>query len=160
MPRFEDYPSGRTFTAKPAAPRIATALEQSYVDQIRNGVEKGYGVFRDGKEQVGANFAGNLIVIQWACGAPCVRMVIVDAQTGAIYYPPISINGIGARSFDLPLLTPKGSVPRNPDVQFRADSDLMVITATPGKFGLRRSYAYYFLWRQSRWAFLRKLPLD
>ena len=65
MPRFEDYPAGETFTGAPVKPKLATPLEQSYSEQIRDGVEKGHGVFRDSKEQKGPNFAGNLIVIQW-----------------------------------------------------------------------------------------------
>jgi hypothetical protein len=60
-------------------------------------------VLRDGKEQKGPNFAGSLIVIQWGCGAPCLRMAIVNARTGEVYSPPISINGVGVQSFDLPL---------------------------------------------------------
>ena len=53
-------------------------------------------------------------MIQWGCGAPCMRMSMVDARTGELYYPPISFNGVGARSFDLPLLTVGKSVPQNP----------------------------------------------
>jgi hypothetical protein len=160
VPRFEDYPASEVFTGAPAAPKLVTSPEQNYADQIRDGVEKGYGVFRDSKEQKGPNFAGNLIVIQWGCGAPCLRMAIVDARSGEVYYPPISINGVGARSFDLPLLMIGDSVPQNPEVQFRANSRLMIIKATPNQSGRHPSYTYYFLWRQDRWALLKKVPLD
>lgn len=160
VPRFKDYPAGETFTGVPVTPKLATPLEQSYSEQIRDGVEKGYGVFRDSKEQKGPNFAGNLIVIQWGCGAPCMRMAIVDARTGDLYYPPISFNGSGTRSFDLPLLTIGDSVPQNPEVQFRLNSNLMIIKATPNQSGRHPSYAYYFLWRQNRWTLLRKVQLD
>ena len=139
---------------------MATPLEQTYADQIRDGVEKGYGVFRDGKEQKGANFAGSLVVIQWGCRAPCMRMALVDARTGDVYYPPISFNGLGTRSFDLPLLTVGNSVPQNPEVQFRPNSSLMIIKATPKQSGSHPSYTYYFLWRQNRWTLLRKELLE
>jgi len=158
-PRFEDYPASEIFSGTPTAPKLAPPAEQSYAEQIRDGVEKGYGVFRDSKEQRGPNFAGNQIVIQWGCGAPCLRMAIVDARTGDVYYPPISINGVGARSFDLPLLMIGDSVPQNPEVQFRLNSSLMIINATPNQSGRQPSYTYYFLWRQNRWTLLRKVPL-
>src|SRR5579864_5393657 len=76
LPRFEDYPARDIFNGISATPKLATPLEQTYADQIRDGVENGYGVFRDGKEQKGPNFSGRLVVIQWACGAPCLRMAI------------------------------------------------------------------------------------
>ena len=96
-------------------------------------------------------------VIQLGCGAPCMRMAIVDARTGDVFYPPISISGVGARSFDLPLFTLRDSVPQNPEVQFRLDSSLMIIKATPGA---QASYTYYFLWRENRWVLLRRVALD
>ncbi len=160
LPRLEDYPAAGAFTGTPAAPKLVTPLEQSYAEQIRDGVEKGYGVFRDGKEQKGANFAGSLIVIQWSCGAPCLKMTIVDAQTGDVYYPPISINGLGAQSFDLPLLMVGDSVPENPEMQFRPNSNLMIVKATPNQSGRHPSFTYYFLWRQKSWMLLRRVPLD
>jgi hypothetical protein len=159
LPRFEDYPANEIFTGTSAAPKLVTPLEQSCAEQIRDGVKKGYGVFRDGKEQKGPNFAGNLIVIQWGCGAPCLRMAIVDARTGDVYYPPISANGVGARSFDLPLLTVGNAVSRNAEVQFRLNSNLMIIKTTPSQSGSHPAYTYYFLWRQNRWTLLRKMPL-
>jgi hypothetical protein len=160
VPRFEDYPTGAVFTGTPAKPKLATQAAQTYADQIRDGVEKGYGVFRDNKEQTGPNFAGSLVVIQWGCGAPCLRVAIVDAQSGDVYYPPISINGVGARSFDMPLLMIRDSVPQNPEVQFRPNSSLMIIKATANESGRHPSYTYYFLWRQNRWTLLRKVALD
>jgi hypothetical protein len=160
VPQFEDYPVAEIFTGTHAVPKLGTPLEQRYADQIRHGVQNGYGVFRDGKEQKGANFAGNLIVIQWGCGLPCMRMAMVDARSGEVYYPPISFHGVGARSFDLPLLTISNSVPQNPEVQFRPNSSLMIIKATPNKSGRHASYIYYFVWRQNRWTLLQKVPLD
>jgi hypothetical protein len=155
-PRLEDYPINETFTGSPAAPKLRGTLEQSFASEITDGVVKGYGVFRDHKEQVGPNFAGNMIVIQWGCGAPCTRMVIVDARTGEVYFPPIAATGIGTRSFDLPLLTVGSRYPQNPKVQFRQNSRLMIIKASPWN---QRAYTYYFLWQQNRWRLLRRGPL-
>ena len=160
VPRFEDYPVSEVFVGTPAVPKFVTPLEQSYADQIRDGVEQGYGVFRDGKEDKGANFAGHLIVIQWGCGSPCMRMAVVDARTGDIYYPPISFDGIDKQSFDLPLLTLPDSVTQNPVVQFRLKSGLMIIKASPSQLGRHDAYVYYFLWRQDRWTLLRRVSLS
>lgn len=159
-PQFENYRASEIFTGTPVAPKLVTRREQLYADQIRDGVEKGYGALRDGQEQIGPNFAGHLVVIQWGCGAPCMRMAIVDARTGDVYYPPISINGVGARSFDLPLLIIGDSVSQNSQVQFRLNSNLMIIKATPNQSGRHLSYTYYFLWRQSGWTLLQKVALD
>jgi hypothetical protein len=87
-------------------------------------------------------------------------MAIADARSGEVYYPPISINGVGERSFDLPLLRVGDSVAQNPEVQFRSNSCLMIIKATPSRTDHLASYTYYFLWRLSRWTLLKKIRLD
>lgn len=156
VPRFEDYPAGAIFKGTPAALNLATSAERDYAEQISDE----YTVFREGKEAQGPNFAGSLFVVRWGCGAPCVRMAIVDAQTGRVHYPPISINGVGAQSFDLPLLVHTYSVAQNPEVEFQADSNLMIIKASPNHLARHpSSYAYYFLWRQNQWTLLRRMPL-
>lgn len=127
-------PRRRDFQRTDCRSEVGAQQEQDYSDQTLDGVEKGCGVFRNGKEQKGTNFAGNLIVIQWGCGAPCLRIAIVNARTGDVYYPP-SINELGARSFDLPLLMIGDSVPQNPEVQLRPNSNLMIIRATPNLSG-------------------------
>src|SRR6185312_10210357 len=149
-------PANEIFTATPAAPRLVTPLKQTYADRIRDGVEKGYGVFRDGKEKKGPNFAGDMIVVQWGCGSPCMRMALVDARTGDVYYPPISFDGTAASIFDLPLLIVGESVAQNPKVQFRLNSSLMIIQATPSPSEHPPCCAYYFVWRQNRWILLRR----
>jgi len=160
LPRFEDYSVGHAFTGSLTSPRLPTPLEQRYAAQIRDGVEKGYGVFRDGKEQKGPNFAGRMIVVQWSCGSPCLRMAMVDAITGIVYYPPISYDGIRTQNFDLPLLIIGNSVPQNPEVRFRLNSGLMIIQATQTHSRNNHSYTYYFLWRQNKWTLLRKATLN
>ena len=160
VPNFEDYPVSETFQGAPATPKLTESQRVRYADQIRDGVEHGNGVFRNGNEIKGPNFAGTLIVIEWPCGSPCLRMAIVDAKTGNVLYPPISFEGIGKQSFDLPLLAPEEAVPRNPEVQFRLNSRLMVIRATPhsNQPGIHPSYAFYFLRQPNGWSLLRKIP--
>ena len=109
-PIFESY-RVKVFSGAPAAPAIAGEYEERYRQQIVDGVVRGDGVLRNGIEQPGVNFAGRYIVIQMSAGAPGLRMVIVDAITGKIIYPPISIQGVGGRSFDLPLLLGSTALP-------------------------------------------------
>ena len=160
LPRFEDYAVSDIFQGTPAAPQIKTSRQREYRTRIREGVTKGWGVIREGKEQPGPNFAGNMIVVKWGCGSPCLMMAMVDARTGAIYDPPIASNGVGARNFMLPLLTVGQSVSRQPGVMFRPDSRLMIVRATPQQTERHPSYTYYFLWQDNRWTLLRRVLLE
>jgi hypothetical protein len=101
-----------------------------------------------------------MIVVQWSSGAPGLQMAMVDAETGEIYCPRISFHGIGATSFDLPLLTVGLSISRNPELQFRSDSRLFVIEATPRQTQQHPSYRYYFLWQDHRWTLLKASALE
>lgn len=149
-PRFEDYPAGENYKDAPADFKLHKPLAKKYADEIRDGVT-------DAHDRT--NFAGHLIVAKWACGAPCLRMAIVDARTGKLYYPPITFEGAGTESFDLPLLVVGREYPRNPEIEFRPDSNLMIVKATPSQSGRHPSYTFYFLWKQDRWALLRRDPL-
>src|SRR5581483_1133129 len=68
------------------------------------------------------------MVVQWGCGAPCMMMALVDANTGVVHLPPLSVDN----TFAEPLLTigPE-SLSQNPAVEFRRDSRLMLVRATP-----------------------------
>jgi len=159
-PRFEDYAVTQVFTGTPAAPVLVTADERMFRTRIREGVTKGEGVLRDGKEQPGPNFAGHYIVVTWACGSPCGMMAIADAVTGKVYAPPIS------EGFRLPLLPatepgdPDHFIPWVADVEFRRDSNLMIVRANPDPSRGRTSYAHYFLWENNRWKLLRRIPME
>jgi len=148
--RFDGYPAGGLYQGDPAALKLDTPLAQMYAAEIEDGITDAHNR---------ANFAGHFIVAKWGCGAPCLRAAIVDAQTGEIFFPPITFEGAGPQSFDLPLLTIGREVPRNPDMEFHPDSDLMIVKATPSQGGKNLSYTFYFLWQLNRWSLLRKIPL-
>jgi hypothetical protein len=161
LPRFENYPVKEVFNESPHPPIIATPEQRRYRTMIRQGVEKGWGVRINGewgKEQnrPGPNFAGHYVVIVWGCGAPCLMMVICDARTGAVYNPPLSSTG----GIGLPLLVPPRSVGGNADFEFRRDSRLMIINATPhAERWDAVSYTLYFLWKDDQWKLLRRVPI-
>jgi hypothetical protein len=150
VPRFEDYPAGSIYEGSPAALKLDKPLAQKYADEIQDGITDAHNR---------ANFAGHFIVAKWGCGAPCLRAAIIDAPTGEIFFPPITFEGTGPVSFDLPLLAIGRELPRNPDLEVRPDSDLMIVKATPSQAGKHLSYTFYFLWRQNRWTLLRKVRL-
>jgi hypothetical protein len=159
IPRFEDYPAKGIYTGPLAAPKIVTPVQRKYRTRIREGVEKGWGVERDGREQghPGPNFAGKMIVVQWGCGAPCLMMAMVDGSTGDVYLPPLPVDN----TFALPLLCIGNSVSSNPEIAFKQDSRLMVIKATPAWYKQKHpSFAYYYLWQNDSWKLLFREPLD
>jgi hypothetical protein len=156
-PRFEDYKAPEIFTQTPAAPIIETPLQRMYRTRIREGISKGWGVFRDGKEHSGPNFAGHYIVVQWGCGSGCAMMVIVDASTGKIYYLPGRFGREGAQNIVLPM---HGLSPA--EVEFRLTSRLLTINACPNQPYREhaRCYSYYYLWQNNTWRMLRRVRLE
>ena len=157
LPKFEDYPVAEVFTGKPAEPIIKTSLERMYRTRIREGVTKGWGVFRDGKEQPGPNFAGHYFVIQWGCGTSCLMMVVVDALTGEIHYLPQSIGESGNQRIGLPMY---GSSPA--EVEFRETSRLFKLSSCPDQFARTHSpcYSFYYLWQDNHWRLLQRQRLE
>jgi hypothetical protein len=160
LPKFEDYPVKEVFNHTPHPPVLTTPQQRRFRTRIREGVEKGWGVWINGewsKEQnrPGPNFAGHYIVIVWGCGSGCIEMAMSDAETGAVYDPPISNGG-----FALPMLVLPNSAGGAADLQYRVDSRLMIVRATPHSD--RRDaipYAFYFLWQGNHWTLLRRVSI-
>jgi len=123
-------------------------------------VEKGWGVYDDGvtRNKTGPNFAGDMIVIQWSCGAPCLMAALVNGRTGEVFDPPLAVD----HTFALPILNIGGDSPgRNPELKFRKNSRLMVVSATPDWLKKHpRSYRYYFVWESNHWALVYKESLN
>ena len=133
-----------------AAPILATQQERLYRTRIRNGVQFGEGVERvQGElERPGPNFAGHYIIVEIGCGSPCVLMAIVDAKTGRIHNPPMS-TGLG--------ITNLGGYPWLPGIEFRLDSDLMIMRPCANDGPV---YDHYFLWTDNRWKLIRKVKQE
>jgi hypothetical protein len=161
LPKFEDYPVNEVFDHTPHPPILTTPQQRHFRTRIREGVEKGWGVWINGgwgKEQnrPGPNFAGHYIVIIWGCGSGCIEMAMSDAETGTVYNPPISEGG-----FVLPMLVFPNSAGGAAELQYRKDSQLMIIRATPHPS--RRDAipgAFYFLWQGNHWTLLRRVQIE
>ncbi|MBI4479763.1 MAG: hypothetical protein HY651_07040 [Acidobacteria bacterium] len=122
---------------------------------IRNGVSKGWGVnhfdepqvkldgpqaypYPRGNEHEGPNFAGHYFVITWGCGTGCLGIVVVDAITGRIFPPPLSIDKRN------PLAIPQFGM-YSALFDYRVDSRLFAMstcteTTKPSKLACRISY--------------------
>jgi hypothetical protein len=157
LPKFEDYRIKDVFAGTIAAPIISASIDQRDAEAIRDGVDKGWGVFHGFEERKGPNFAGRFILIHWGCGTTCMEMAVVDAKSGDVYFPPITDEGINVQSCFLPFLTYPDDGSRSPILQYRLDSKLFIIKCNDGPTEL--SYTFYFLWEKNRWTLLRKVPM-
>lgn len=142
LPSFEDYSVTDIFRGTPVAPKLVTPRERNYRTMIREGVTKAE-----------PNFAGHYIVVRWNCGSPCNMMAIVDARSGIVHPPPIESEPLLLP----PLLFP---VPGRPaGVEFRRDSNLMIVRANPNPSKGRSYYTHYFVWKNDHWILLLRVPL-
>jgi hypothetical protein len=155
VPRFEDYLVAAVFTGTPASPKSVPASKED-LEKIRNGIEKGWGVFYENEERKGANFAGHFILIKWNCGSSCLGMTVVDAKTGDIFPPPDTTNCCDVNFKLLHSLTYPGQTPQPPEVQFRVNSNLLTIKSNSLPSNL--PYTYYYIWQGNRWTLLRRVP--
>ncbi len=156
LPRFEDFPVTETFKGKPAAAVITSPEERHYRTRIRQGVEKGWGVIRDGKDQPGPNFAGHYLIIEWGCGVPCVMMVMVDARTGKIHRLPLAMGTEGDQKLGIPFFGL-----RSAEVEFRLTSRLLTMDACPEQSEKPdpKCYRHFYLWEDEKWKLVRRVQI-
>jgi hypothetical protein len=110
QPTFRQYPAFADFKGTPAKPQLNTDLEHHYRTQIRTQARRG------------PNFAGHFTVASWSCGSPCGKFVIIDARSGTIYDPDITLG-----CFDT-----KGG---GADLHFRLRSRLLMLTGLLEQLG-------------------------
>jgi hypothetical protein len=83
-------------------------------------------------------------------------MAVCDADSGAVYNPPLSATD----GLSLPLLVFPNSVGRDADLEYRRDSQLMIIKAAPHwDRPNAQSYSFYFLLQDKQWKLLRRVPI-
>jgi hypothetical protein len=157
--RFDSYRTDDVFRSAPAPPKITNPIHRKYRTRIRVGVEKGWGVLRNGIDAKGPNFAGHMIVVRWGCGTGCAAMVFVDARTGDIYNPPLSIGRKDDQRIGLPMF--QGGIA---EVEYHLTSRVFKMKACPGipsRLSLDDPcYKYDFLWEDNRWTLLRRQHLS
>ncbi len=154
--RFDDYPTDERRRGPIAIPRPLLPRHTLVSLELQAALEEPNGAVDGEHERSGPNFAGYMVVVRLACGAPCMRMVLLDSRTGRVFDPPITHTGIGAPNLDLPLLSFPHSVPMNPHVDFRRNSRLMIVKAS---LTLGHPLTYYFLWERDHWRLLHRTPV-
>ena len=78
IPRFEDFPAFGTYQGR-NAPLILTKDDAHFRTRLREAM-KGP-----------PNFAKHYILTAWGCGAGCLTSVVIDANTGRVYWTPHTI---------------------------------------------------------------------
>ena len=158
-PRFEDYPSSSPFKGIAAPPRLIEPWAKRYRTRIRDGVSKDYGAFR-GSEYVdskGPNFAGHYFVVNWGCGSGCLMMVIVDATTGHVYPPPLSVVTMGIQKIVIPNLGSGWG-----DFDYRPDSRLFMMKTCPLSYGNKYPFSgtSYFTIEPEGWRLINRVKCE
>ena len=78
-PRFEDFPVSERFEDAPVPVDLSSHPDaQNFQTRLTEGAKEG------------PNFAGLYTVIEWGCGTGCQNYALVDAKTGAVYFPSMN----------------------------------------------------------------------
>jgi len=73
---FDQYQEKNIYTGKPAKPDLKTHKEaRRYRTAIREQAKEG------------PNFAGRFKIVEIGCGTSCVRIAVVNEETGEVYLP-------------------------------------------------------------------------
>jgi hypothetical protein len=124
-PKFEDYPAAGPFHGPAAPPDLSGKKVRMFRSVLRDQAARG------------PNFAGHYTVAQWGCGAGCISWAIVDAQSGKVWLAPFIVSApCGDDSDDCV-----------PAINFRPDSELLVVTGARDEQGAGR---YFYRWHDAR----------
>ncbi len=135
-PKAADFPVTTVFKGLPAPPKFKTPGQRTFRSVIMSWVKKG------------PNFAGHYTLAQWGCGASCVQMAVVDAQTGYVYEGPFGALPKAAICLD-------GSA-AEPGITFRRDSSLLILKGCPD---FKDCGWLYYHWTGTDFKLIRKDPL-
>ena len=131
-PRFANYPVAHIFRGTPKPPVLSSRMARAFRTELRR------------QAATGPNFAGHYTLARWGCGAGCVTVAVIDAATGAVQFPPFSIED--ARKDDH-IICHHGST-------FRLTSELFVAEGeVNGQTG-----THYFRWHNLKFSLLHFEP--
>lgn len=121
---FADYPAAtaqhRSTAVKPV---FRTAEDRQYQTRIDEAAS-------DGK----VNFAGHYMLSAVGCGASCVMVFALDADTGKVNWLPFTVSqGMDDKGFDTDI----------PPLDFRPDSRLLIVAGSRNEHG-HGLYQYVF----------------
>jgi hypothetical protein len=128
-PRYEAFSTRVVPIADPAKVNLKSHPKaKRYRTRIREGAAEG------------PNFAGHFTIVGWGCGTSCVQWAIVDAQTGAVYFPPDEIASISTVHVGTAEGEPE---PHFYGLRFRKDSELLMLLGAPNEDESREGILFY-----------------
>lgn len=74
-PRFQNYPAAGYYTGPCVALKLRPGTNAWYFRTRIREAAKGR-----------PNFAGHYVLATWGCGAECLSSVVIDVQTGVVYF--------------------------------------------------------------------------
>jgi len=140
IPRYEAFPTPVTPNLKPAKVDLKSHPRAA---RYRTRLSEGAGE--------GPNFAGHFTVVGWGCGTSCAQWAVVDASTGAVYFPPDEIALISTVHVDIAEGEPE---PDFYGLRFRKDSTLSMILGAPNEDDSREGILFY-KWTGKTFEFLK-----
>jgi hypothetical protein len=158
-PRFEDFPANKVFSGTPVAPKLLEPWAKMYRTRIEQGVTNPDSAFRRQEyvKSTGPNFAGHYFVLNWGCGTGCMMLVVVDAISGRVFPPPLSIGNQGNQKIGLPMLGLSWA-----DFDYRVDSRLFMIKTCPLEVGFTYPFSgtSYYTIEPNGWKLRLRLKCD
>lgn len=83
------------------------------------------------------NFAGSFVIAIWGCGTGCVRAAVINAKTGAVYFPG-ELSGTAAAA---------GNWAGDKEtLEFKPNSRLLILRGKPGNYTGDGEGIFYFEW--------------
>lgn len=130
VPRFENY-AVPVYKGKRAPVNLKSARGAgSYRTRLREGAKEGI------------NFAGHFTLVGWGCGTGCGQVGIINAKSGAVYFPD-QLGGFGVWLWD----------DNQESVQFKSNSRLLILSgwpATESDSDNPKTGLYYYEWTGTR----------
>ena len=123
-PTFAQY-AAKKMTSKIAAVDLKSHRQANeYRTRLRDAAKSG------------VNFAGNFVIATWGCGTRCGQGAVIDAKTGAVYFP----DELGVYS------RPWGDWAGDKEtLEYKANSRLLILRGKTGADDDREGI-YYFEW--------------
>jgi len=126
LPTFEQYALHNIYHGKPAPVRLSSHPQAKTFRTVLRDGEKG-----------GPNFAGHYTVVTFGCGISCLRLAIVDARNGNVFFPPQTQPNSYFMVTD-----------QSPPYEYRLDSELLILTGAPQDKD--NEGIYYYRWDGKR----------
>ncbi len=141
---FDAFPASPSFHGVPASPVLRTAGQRLFRTRIREGAKEG------------PNFAGHYTIADWGCGTACESMVVIDAQTGAVYEGPFGQLPNAVLDYGEALRYDRDASGNYlyDDLSYRLNSRLLIARGCPN---FKDCGTYFFEWTGSRFRLLRKI---